>query len=95
MNNPVPVTNFIDPKEEYSAKRPDLGKIPILTHYKRDAGAYITAGVVFAKDPDTGVHQSTECLYWIKRHWLSGLCQETYTLISRRLRHKVRTCRLQ
>ena len=59
MNNPIPVTKFIDPKEEYSAKRVDLTKIPILTHYKRDAGAYITAGVVIAKDPDTGVQNAS------------------------------------
>ena len=59
MNNPIPVENFIDPKEEYTAKRADLSKIPILTHYKRDAGAYITAGVVFAKDPDTGVQNAS------------------------------------
>ncbi|MDO5820714.1 MAG: UbiD family decarboxylase [Methanobrevibacter sp.] len=59
MNNPIPVTNFIDPKEEYASKRADLSKIPILTHYKRDAGAYITAGVVFAKDPDTGVQNAS------------------------------------
>ena len=59
MNNPTPVTKFIDLKEEYNSKRVDLGKIPILTHYKRDGGAYITAGVVFAKDPVTGVQNAS------------------------------------
>ncbi|MDO5849820.1 MAG: UbiD family decarboxylase [Methanobacteriaceae archaeon] len=59
MNNPIPVTNFIDLKDEYTTKRANLDKIPILTHYKRDGGAYITAGVVFAKDPETGVQNAS------------------------------------
>ena len=37
----------------------NLDKIPILTHYKRDGGAYITAGVVFARDPETGVQNAS------------------------------------
>jgi 2,5-furandicarboxylate decarboxylase 1 len=32
-----------------SVETPHLGKIPILTHYERDAGPYITAGAVYAK----------------------------------------------
>ena len=59
MNNPTPVTKFIDLVDEYDSKRVDLGKIPILTHYKRDGGAYITAGVVFARDPETGVQNAS------------------------------------
>jgi len=30
----------------------DLSKIPILTHFERDAGAYITSAVVYAKNTD-------------------------------------------
>lgn len=59
MNNPKKVTKFIDLKDEYTSKRIDLNKLPILTHYKRDGGAYITAGVVFAKDPETGVQNAS------------------------------------
>ncbi len=59
MNNPIPVTKFIDPKEEYTSKRVDLSKLPILTHYKRDGGAYITGGVVIAKDPETGIQNAS------------------------------------
>lgn len=33
----------------------DLGKLPIPIHHEKDGGAYITAGVVIAKDPKTGV----------------------------------------
>ncbi|MFQ6110824.1 MAG: UbiD family decarboxylase domain-containing protein [Nitrospinota bacterium] len=32
----------------------DLFSLPILTHFEEDAGPYITAGVLVAKDPDTG-----------------------------------------
>ena len=59
MNNPTPVSKFIDLVDEYDSKRVDLGKIPILTHYKRDGGAYITAGVVFARDPETGIQNAS------------------------------------
>lgn len=32
----------------------DLGKLPIPIHHEKDGGAYITAGVLIAKDPVTG-----------------------------------------
>lgn len=34
----------------------DLEKIPAMIYHDTDAGHYITAGIVFAKDPDTGVY---------------------------------------
>jgi UbiD family decarboxylase len=34
------------------AEKPDLSKIPILTHFEHDAGRYITSGVVHAKSVD-------------------------------------------
>ncbi len=33
----------------------DLCKLPAMMYHDTDAGPYITAGIVFAKDPDTGV----------------------------------------
>ncbi|MFC2030619.1 UbiD family decarboxylase [Chloroflexota bacterium] len=33
----------------------DLGRLPIPRHFSQDAGAYVTAGMVAARDPDTGV----------------------------------------
>ena len=47
MEKPLKVDKFTD-FSEYETSDVDLNKIPILTHYKRDGGAYITAGVVFA-----------------------------------------------
>lgn len=40
------------PCQEVVEKEVDLNKIPILKHYKKDDGPYITAGVVIVKNPD-------------------------------------------
>ncbi len=37
----------------------DLSSIPILTHYDVNAAPYITAGIVVAADPDTGVRNTS------------------------------------
>ena len=37
----------------------DLSKIPLLTHYDVNAAPYITAGIVVAVDPDTGVRNTS------------------------------------
>ncbi len=58
MEKPVKVDKFTD-FSEYETSEVDLDKIPILTHYKRDGGAYITAGVVFARDPETGIQNAS------------------------------------
>ena len=58
MENPIKVDKFKD-LSEYNTYDADLSKIPILTHYKRDGGAYITAGVVFARDPETHVQNAS------------------------------------
>ena len=58
MEKPVKVDKFTD-FSEYETSEVDLSKIPILTHYKRDGGAYITAGVVFARDPETGIQNAS------------------------------------
>ena len=60
--NPQKVSNYLDINSSnynYKTEKADLSKIPILTHYKRDGGAYITAGVVFAKDPETGIQNAS------------------------------------
>jgi len=37
----------------------NLSALPVLTHFEQDAGPYITAGIVVAKDPDTGVRNAS------------------------------------
>lgn len=56
--NPTKITNVTDFKG-YNSYDADLSKIPILTHYKRDGGAYITAGVVLTEDPETGIQNAS------------------------------------
>ena len=58
MENPVEVSKFTD-FSEYENMDADLNKLPILRHYKRDGGAYITSGVVFARDPESGIQNAS------------------------------------
>jgi 2,5-furandicarboxylate decarboxylase 1 len=44
------------PCQEVVIEQPDLGRWPIPTHSPLDAGPFITAGVVIARDPQTGRH---------------------------------------
>jgi len=37
----------------------DLTKLPIITHHEGDGAPYITAGIVVAKDPETGVRNAS------------------------------------
>jgi UbiD family decarboxylase len=37
----------------------DLEKLPVPVHFQGDAGPYITAGIVVAKDPETGVRNAS------------------------------------
>lgn len=62
MEDPQKVSdckNLENSDYNYNTEKANLNKIPILKHYKRDGGAYITAGVVFAKDPETGVQNAS------------------------------------
>ena len=42
--------------QEVVERKPDLGRWPIPTHSPLDAGAFITAGVAIARDPESGRH---------------------------------------
>jgi len=46
MKNPGPVR---EGHGDYTYLQPDLDRIPILTHYPKDQGPYVTSGVVFAQ----------------------------------------------
>ncbi|MDR2873638.1 MAG: UbiD family decarboxylase [Methanobrevibacter sp.] len=54
MENPISIDKTHNLKN-YNTTDADLNKLPILTHYQKDGGAYITSGVVIAKDPETNV----------------------------------------
>lgn len=58
--NPIPIENIESVKKNYiTQKEPNLDEIPVPTYYKKDGGAYITAGVVIAKDPETGIRNAS------------------------------------
>ncbi|GAB4307776.1 MAG: UbiD family decarboxylase [Methanobacteriaceae archaeon] len=60
MENPIPISNIESVAENFhQSKNVDLNELPILHHYKKDGGAYITAGVIIAKDPDTGIRNAS------------------------------------
>jgi 2,5-furandicarboxylate decarboxylase 1 len=56
---PVEVSN--GPAQEVSkvGDDADLAELPMLTHYDVNAAPYITAGIVVAQDPDTGVRNTS------------------------------------
>ncbi|MDR2829635.1 MAG: UbiD family decarboxylase [Methanobrevibacter sp.] len=58
IENPIKIKNTSNLRG-YITTEPDLSKLPILTHFKKDGGAYITGGVVIAKDPETNVSNAS------------------------------------
>lgn len=58
MENPTPLGRARSLKG-YSSGEADLSRLPVLTHYRRDGGPYITAGVIFARDPETGIRNAS------------------------------------
>jgi len=56
MKNPVQPRVFSDGVcQEVEVEDVDLIRdLPILTHYEKDGGPYITSGIVLAKEPETG-----------------------------------------
>ena len=59
METPQAVQNIGKISENYSTSAANLSKLPIITHYQRDGGAYITAGVIFARDPENGTRNAS------------------------------------
>ena len=60
MENPIPIKRILSTNEKFHcSKKADLSELPILTYYKNDGGPYITAGVIIAKDPETGVRNAS------------------------------------
>lgn len=51
----------------------DLRTLPVLTHFQEDGGPYITAGIVVAKDPDTGVRNASFHRCQIKSRNVMGI----------------------
>lgn len=54
MESPEPISKDFG-LDNYNTSEANLDSLPIIHHYKRDGGKYITAGVIVAEDPETGV----------------------------------------
>lgn len=79
--NPVPIHDQRSVQDIFHiSEQPNLNKLPILTHYQRDGGPYITSGVIVAKDPDTGVRNAS-----IHRMLLLGKDRLTARIVPRHL----------
>lgn len=61
------------PVQEVVEDNVDLAKLPILTHFEKDAGCYITAGTVIAKDPETGFRNSSYNRIMLKNSTSGGI----------------------
>ena len=56
------------PCQKVIEDRPDLGRLPILTHLQGDGGPYITAGISIVRDPEGGPNASFHRLMQIDPH---------------------------
>lgn len=58
--NPMPIEKIEKVSKNFEfSQSADLEKLPVPTYYRKDGGAYITAGVIIAKDPETGVRNAS------------------------------------
>lgn len=56
IENPIPAAMVANgPCQEVAPKEVDLSKLPVITAHEHDAGPYITAGVVVARHPQSGI----------------------------------------
>ncbi|MBP3729841.1 MAG: UbiD family decarboxylase [Mailhella sp.] len=59
-SNPVePVIVDKAPAQSFVMDEPDLGKIPVPTHALKDGGPYFSNCVVIARDPETGIRNTS------------------------------------
>lgn len=65
----IPFVRTSEKNERKTVKVTDLGQqLPIVTHYEKDAGPYITGGVILAKDPETGINNlSYHRMQWTEK----------------------------
>lgn len=79
--NPLPIEEIESIKKNFDiSKEPDLSEIPIPIFYRKDAGPYLTAGVIIAKDPETGIRNAS-----IHRMLVIGKNRLTARLVPRHL----------
>ncbi len=55
MNEPKPL-KIVENAPVHEKESTNLSELPVLHHYEKDLGAYLTCAAVIAKDPQTGQH---------------------------------------
>ncbi|MGC9517713.1 MAG: UbiD family decarboxylase [Methanomicrobiales archaeon] len=81
MENPIPISRIESVAENFHiSQSANLDLLPILHHYQKDGGAYITSGVIIAKDPDTGIRNAS-----IHRMMVLGKDKLTVRIVPRHL----------
>lgn len=55
---PVHVTDAPAQEEVLVGKEASLDRIPLVTHHERDAAPYVSLGLTFASDPETGIRNA-------------------------------------
>jgi len=72
--NPTPIEKIEKVDQNFTTSmNADLSKLPVPTYYKKDGGAYLTAGVIIAKDPETGVRNASIHRMLVKSRDLLGV----------------------
>ena len=61
------------PVQDVVEESSSFAKLPVLTYFEKDAGPYITAGTVIAKDPETGFRNSSYNRIMLKSSDLAGI----------------------
>ncbi len=68
------------PWQEVAEPTVDLRRLPVLTYWENDAGPYVTAGVLFLADPQTGPNASFHRLLQLdERHFVARLVEQRTT----------------
>lgn len=79
LDHPTPpqhISREAAPCQEVEEAEVDLDQIPILTHFRSDPGPYITSGVAFISDPESGPNASFHRLLQLdKRHFAARLVE--------------------
>jgi 2,5-furandicarboxylate decarboxylase 1 len=87
--NPLPALVVDDGPVKEVIRTEDLdvmGEMPVLTHYERDGGPYLTTGVVIAEDPERGIRNVS-----YHRLQVTGPDELRGLIVPRHLREMVQT----
>ncbi len=80
IDNPIE-PKVVDEAPCYEVKEKDLNALPILWHFRGDAGRYMTSSIVIAKDPEYGRNASVHRLLVLDGHRVSARLVERHLFL--------------